>query len=69
MTRHGNAKNVKVPNVKTSKGRCGICFRGPKHWNGLNNTLKEIEKFETFKREVSKSLNPSFDNHPTSDQT
>ena len=31
ITRHGNEKNMTVPRVRTNKGRCGICFRGPLH--------------------------------------
>ena len=64
-TRHGNEKNMKVPRVRTNKGRCGIAYRGPFHWNKLSTNLKDIIKYNAFRKEFSRQLSGKFVNHPT----
>ena len=32
-TRYGNGMNMKVPPIRSNKGRCSVEFRGPSHWN------------------------------------
>ena len=65
VTRRSNGRNMRVPNMRTMKGRCSIAYRGPNHWNGLSNELKLMDKYEAFKRGYSKELINNFENHPT----
>ena len=65
LRRRGNRKNMEVPRMRTNKGRASIAYRGPYHWNGLKNELKEIEMYESFRRGYSKEISGKFENHPT----
>ena len=65
VTRYENDMNMSVPSIKSSKGHCSIECRGPTHWNKLPNDVKCIEKFEEFKKCISKRTAGTFDNHLT----
>ena len=64
-TMRSNGKNMKVPNMRTCKGRNSFSYRGPNYWNDISNDLKMIEKISTFKEGYSKELAGKFENHPT----
>ena len=64
-TRHSSRMNMVIPNMRTTKGRLSIRYRGPKHWNSLPNEQKDIENHDTFKRNLYKFHDQTFDNHPT----
>ncbi len=64
-TRHSSKMNMIVPNIKSTKGRLSITYRGPRHWNSLTNLLKAIENHDTFKRNLYKIHDQTLDNHPT----
>ena len=65
VTRHSCNMNMVVPNIRTTKGRLSIRYRGPRHWNSLSNTLKSMDKHDTFKRALYKTHDQTLDNHPT----
>ena len=65
VTRHSCNMNMKIPNIRSTKGRLSIRYRGPKHWNSLSNVLKNIENHDTFKRLVYRLRDQTYDNHPT----
>ncbi len=65
VTRHSCNMNMVDPNVKSTKGRLSIRYRGPKHWNSLSNTFKNIENHDTFKRRLYRNHDQTLDNHPT----
>ena len=65
VTRRSNGRNMRVPKMRTMKGRCSISFRGPNHWNSLSNELKVLDKYESFKKGYSRELISNFENHPT----
>ena len=65
VTRNSNYMNMVVPNIKSTKGRLSIRYRGPKHWNGLPNDTKGIENHNTFKQRIYKMHDQTLDNHPT----
>ena len=64
-TRSSNNKNMKVPNIRSTKGRMAFRYKGPVTWNKLSNTEKAIEKYTTFKSVVRRKLLPTFDDHST----
>ncbi len=64
-TRHSSKMNMVVPNIRSTKGRLSIRYRGPKHWNGLTNKQKDIENHDTFKRNLYTIHDQTLDNHPT----
>ena len=65
VTCQSNTMNMVVPDVRSTKGRMSIRYRGPKQWNSLSNELKSIEKHDSFKRMLNKTTVQVFDNHPT----
>ncbi len=64
-TRAVSSNNMIVPRLKTEKGKHAIAYRGPNHWNHMDNSLKAIERYESFKRELMKKSSMELDNHPT----
>ena len=64
-TRAISHNNMTVPRLKTDKGKHAFMYRGPHHWNHLDNSLKVIEKYATFKKELMKRTSLELDNHPT----
>ena len=64
-TRAVDNATMYVPNLKTDKGRQAFEYRGPSHWNKLNEDLRKIEKYATFQRELLKRSSLELDNHPT----
>ena len=64
-TRASNNKDMKIPNIKSTKGRMAFRYKGLLTWNKLTNTEKAIEKYTTFKATVLRKLLPIFDDHPT----
>ncbi len=64
-TRRCNEYNLKVPRVKTEKGRYAFACRGPHNWNDLPVGLKAIVKHESFERVILKQEIEPFDDHPT----
>ncbi len=64
-TRASSNKDMKVPNIRSTKGRMAIRYKGPVAWNKLGNVEKSIEKYTTFKPSVLRKLLPTFDDHPT----
>ena len=65
VTRNANNMNMVVPNIKSTKGRLSIRYRGPRHWNGLSNETKGIKNHDTFKWKIYKLHDQTLDNHPT----
>ena len=64
-TRAANNKDMKVPNIRSTKGRMAFRYKGPVAWNKLSNSEKSIEKYTSFKQTVQRKLLPTFDDHPT----
>ena len=59
------SNSMYVPNVLTDKGRQAIEYRGPLHWNNLDDNVKTITKFASFQKELMKRSSLELDNHPT----
>ncbi len=64
-TRACNTKTMKVPVVKSVKGRQAIRYRGPVSWNTVDNCIGSIENYNSFRNTLLKKILPSFDDHPT----
>ena len=64
-TRQRNRMHMVVPRAKTTCGQQAFSIRGPKHWNGLTNDIRLVEKYKTFQRELRAKKDLVFDNHPT----
>ncbi len=62
-TRMTEANNMYIPNTVTQTGRKAFSFRGPNHWNKLNDCHKKIEKLKPFKNQLEKELLRDV-NHP-----
>ena len=64
-TRWRNQMHMLVPDRRSNKGRLGIAYRGPMHWNKLSNELKLIRNHNTFKTNLYKKFTMLWDTHPT----
>ena len=64
-TRGTVSHSMKVPNLKTDKGRLAFAYIAPRHWNNLDNDLRVIDKFPAFQQELMKRSSLELDNHPT----
>ena len=53
-TRTRNIMTMKVPNLKSSKAMLGFAYRGPAHWNKLDNEHKLIKNHTTFRNAIYK---------------
>ena len=63
-TRSTNTKIMNVPRVRTNLGKYAFGYKGPNHWNGLNNDARLITNETAFRRTISKLNNRDVD-HPT----
>ena len=64
-TRAANNKDMKIPNIKSTKGRMAFRYKGPVAWNKLSNSEKSIGKYTTFMSVLQRKLLPTYDDHPT----
>ena len=62
-TRTTGTKVMKVPNIRTTTGRKAFSYRGPRFWNDLHSDCRQIDKKDTFKRHISKTICRDV-NHP-----
>jgi hypothetical protein len=58
VTRRCNTLNV--PFFKTSSGQRSFKYRAVKLWNDLDENLKEIRNFNSFKRHLKSDMLTSF---------
>ena len=64
-TRTRNQMNMQLPKLKSSKARLGFAYRGPSHWNHIENEHKLINNYNSFKTAIYKRFKDQWDNHPT----
>ncbi len=64
-TRTRNRMNMILPKLKSSKARLGFAYRGPSHWNSIDNAHKLLTNYNTFKTAIYKKHRTEWDNHPT----
>ena len=57
--------NMKVPNLKSTKARKAFSYVGPYTWNKLDNELKLMENYNTYRKHLFKKFQQIWDNHPT----
>ena len=62
-TRMTEANNMSIPNIVTQTGRKAFSFRGPNHWNKLDDSLKKVDKLKQFKNQLQKEILRDV-NHP-----
>ena len=64
-TRLHVAMTMKVPNIRSAKGRLAFSYWGPKFWNNVTLELRNTLSFTMFRKQFLQQLKTRFENHPT----
>ncbi len=59
VTRTSNAMTMKLSVLKSVKSRKAFSYRGPNHWNKLDNDLKNTVKFVSLKTKLINKYKPN----------